>query len=221
MQSDTGWTNARYGGSVTNATNYAGLTPGITGNSFQGIFYPSQVTDAEILAASATDSVYTTYLHTGNQSLPTYSVREVASSELAISLLTGSTSFQLSLDDYSLNSYLLEVGDLIKIITGSIPSGPFIIPAPEEVMKVVAIRASNIPFDTTITVEVKRGWSNTTPYNQTYAAGQGIYKIDPVKTYELEGSKIQGVTRGKIRVQYTGDILYVDPLGVVYTGSFS
>lgn len=221
MQSDTGWTNARYGGSVTNASNYAGLTPGITGNSFQGTFYPSQVTDSEIIAIPATDSVYTTYFHTGKQSLPTYSVREVASSVLLSSLPTGSTSFQISLEEYSLNSYLIEVGDLIKIVTGSVPSGPFLLPAPEEVMKVVAIRTSTIPFDTTITVEVKRGWSNTTPYKFTYPSGQGIYKIEPVRTYEIQGNKIQGVTKGKIRVQYTSDILYVDTLGVVYTGSFS
>lgn len=213
LLSDTGWKNARYEGTKTSAENYTGQDPAVAGNVFEGIAYSSQLTDGQVLSQSISTPLYIDYFHTGKEDLPTYSLLQTPSYLLAEALPPSSSRILAGLTYFDITANRIQVGDLVRIATGS---GVSFIP---EVMKVLNIIPTQNP--SYVYLDVKRGWSGTQVNTGTYAFDKGIYKIEPVKVYELRGNKIQGVTKGKIVVRGTDDILYTDPTGLVYTGSFS
>ena len=224
LYSDTGWTNARYNGSKTDKAEYISIEPAIAGNTFDGSYYSRDVTDIQIADQTATDRVYVPYFHTGKEQLPNYNV-SFANAKLQGTLAPNLTTATISLSPYefltpaSSGSLELQVGDLLKISMVGSTGSTDPTATPEEVVKLESI--SKITGQETYIITLKRGWSRSTQYSSTYPAFAHIYKIDPVRIFQLQGNKVQGVSQGKIRIKETGDIAYVDPLGFVTTGSFS
>jgi hypothetical protein len=215
LLSDTGWINARYEGSKTNSTNYGTIEAAVLGSSFEGSYYVPSMTDSQVVSQSISNPIYTTYLHTGREPLPTYTVSEIPSLLLAGNLAPTSASVVVSRTFFP-DTPQLAVGDLVKIDTDSNVGG---IVFNKEVLKVTNIEPQ--PNPEYIKITYTRGWSGTGIYTGTYTSSAGIYRIEPVRIYELLGNKLQTVSRGKVQIRQTSDIAYTDPLGFVYTGSFS
>ena len=111
----------------------------------------------------------------------------------------------------------LAIGDLVKIDSDTAGGRVFV----KEVLKVTGIQPYT-PNPVLSQITYTRGWSNTGIYPASYGgSGVGVYRIEPVRILELAGNKPQTVSRGKVQVRVTSDIVYTDPLGFVYTGSFS
>jgi len=213
LLSDTGWKNARYEGTKTSAETYTGQDPAVAGNVFEGIAYSSQLTDGQVVSQSISTPLYIDYFHTGKQELPTYSLLQTPSYILTEAFLPSSSRIVAGLTYFDITANRIQVGDLVRIATGS---GVSFIPEVMKVLNIVPTQNAGVIY-----LDVKRGWSGTQINTNSYAGDKGVYKIEPVKVYELRGNKIQGVTKGKVVVRGTNDILYIDPTGLVYTGSFS
>ena len=224
LYSDTGWTNARYNGSTTDKVDYISIDPAIAGNTFEGSYYSRDITDIQIADQSSTERVYVPYFHTGKEQLPSYSV-SFANAKLQGALAPDTVTAVISLSPYEFltpaasGSLELQVGDLLKISTigstGSIDPET----TPEEVVKLEAI--SKIPGQETYSIVLRRKWNRSAQYVTNYPAFAHIYKIGPVRIFKLQGNQVQGVSQGKVRIRETTDIVYVDSLGFVTTGSFS
>lgn len=217
LYADTGWINARYEGTKTNKLNYKTIEAAVLGSSFEGIYYVASLTDSQVLSQSINNPIYTNYLHTGAEALPTYTVSEIPSAILqSILSPSGSTTIVTS-QSFSVNIPQLEVGDLVKIDIDAAGARVFT----KEVLKIINIQPYT-PNPTFNQITYTRGWSNTGIYTGSYnGALIGVYRIEPVRIYELVGNKLQSVARGKVQVRLSSDIAYTDPLGFVYTGSFS
>lgn len=72
--SDTGWVNSRYRGTFTNRDMYKGIDAVIFVKSFEGSFYPSGTLDNNISKQDTAERNYETFLHTGKDTFPTYSL---------------------------------------------------------------------------------------------------------------------------------------------------
>jgi hypothetical protein len=214
LLSDTGWKNARYEGTKTSAETYTGQDPAIAGNVFEGIAYSSQLTDGLVLSQSISTPLYINYFHTGKEELPTYNLLQTPSYLLVEDLFPTSSRIVVELTYFDITANRIQVGDLVRIATGS--STPQFLPEVMKVLNIVPTITAGVVY-----LDVKRGWSGTQIHTGNYGQSKGVYKIEPVKVYELRGNKIQGVTKGKVIVRGTEDILYIDPTGLVYTGSFS
>jgi hypothetical protein len=216
LLSDTGWINARYEGSKTNSTNYGTIEAAVLGSSFEGIYYVPSITDSQVQSQSISNPIYTRYLQTGKEALPTYGVPELPSVNLqAVLTPTGSTVL-ITTQSFNTTSPQLVVGDLVRIDKEATVGGVF----SNEVLKITNIQpyALNPTYNQ---ITYTRGWSGTSIYTGSYTSPAGVYRIEPVRIYELLGNKLQTVSRGKVQIRQTSDIAYTDPLGFVYTGSFS
>lgn len=193
----TGWVNARYDGVESTGREYGGIPSALTGTTFRGSYHSISLTSASILALSSEDKVIKTYLHTGNELLPTFKVN---SSQLKIisppAITTEST--QISYNQYPFNSSI-SVNSLL-IITGSVGS---------EVVRITDYDLTNK------TLQVTRGVGDTSP------KAFSTYKIYPIyenRIYELEGNKINSIDTGKVLISSTSKILKIDEFGVVFGG---
>lgn len=216
LYANTGWINARYEGTKTNKLNYSTIEAAVVGSAFEGIYYVPSLTDSQVQSQSISNPLYVDYLHTGTEALPTYTVSEIPPVLLVTSLAPTSASAVVSRTFFQ-NAPQLAVGDLVKIDTDSNAGGRVF---NKEVLKITNIQPYT-PNPVLSQITYTRGWSNTGIYTGSYAYSAGVYRIEPVRIFELAGNKLQTVSRGKVQVRVTSDIVYTDPLGFVYTGSFS
>lgn len=200
--STTGWINGRYEGSKTNSITYGGVDSAVTGKFFEGSLYPSGTLTTTInQQISSSTVIYTQYLSTSNDDLPTYP--KTVETKYRTSLPIGLTDTELPTVIYNSELSDIYIGDIIRIpATGN------------EYMRVTNIRYSS---SNVIVLTVTRGWNGSLPTiytNPNYA----ITKINgPTKIYQLQGNKIQGLQRGRLVIRDTQEILTIDVLGqVVY-----
>lgn len=207
LYSDTGWTRGRYDGTPTTRLTYGGIDPVIQGNSFQGSYFTRTTLDSRILSQSESDLLYTNYLFTGNQEVPQYKAQYTSSS-----LRVDITDTEALVDVLKQPSTVIEVGDLIRFSTSRDT-----VNRPE----VAKVQSVEVVDPTRIILTVTRGWDSTT--KQAYTASQPTYihKITPVQIFKLSGNRIQPESRGKVKVKQTGDLIYIDSLGYVTTGSLN
>ena len=227
LYSLTGWINGRYEGSKTSQTNYLGIEPTITGKSFQGAYFPRTVTDQQILdQVSIGVATYTEYLYPGDDILPTSTYT------------SGSYQIARLYDNSNLSTAVGTIQpNITEIPLLTAPGAPPSSPAPEvgqviqvqgspELMKIRSIVRYpsdgnySVPFYK-LTVERGYNYSIPTPIitQVNPSVEPPISLSTPTLVYKLAGSKIQGAQRGKLHVQLSGEILHIDRLGYIVSGS--
>jgi hypothetical protein len=72
-------------------------------------------------------------------------------------------------------------------------------------------------YYTDFSLQIKRGYNGTV--KDTANQYSKVYRIVPTKVYSLEGNFAQSLTQGKMRVNGTKDIIYLDNSGVIVSGS--
>lgn len=230
LYSDTGWTNGRYNGSITNRNNY-GATPAESGLVFKGAFYPKGISTDQIkFQVSGSQAVYEDFFYSGQGSTPGLSTINTKY------ILTGSNNIP---SVYSANTYQsyetvmylkvpllistiapdpLKPGDLITIGTATSPG--------TELMKVLAAPAPVLyPTYALYYIQVLRGYLGDPFLTSTYQAFPAntidtpnplvVQKSNLSTIYKVVQNKLQPVPEGKLVVKESGAILKVDPFGIL------
>ena len=198
---DTGWTSGRYIGTGTNSTTYGGIDPAITGKSFSGSLYSTQISDSTIISQADTERTYQTYLYTGPKEIASFS-GSVTSTNYITSASATSTSTEFYIIPLYSAPLSVEVGDVIFIYNSS------------EKMKLQNITPIT-PQKYKLTVI--RGWNNTTAV--PIQAGDEVRRIRPSYVYLLDNAKVTPTGESKVRVKDTQEILYLDISGMIISGS--
>lgn len=199
--SSTGWSNARYVGSKTNAQEYEGIPPAITAKLFTGELNPSSSAENLICSRSLTDRITSELLFTGTQEVPTFEglVNTRYQTE-------GSVPISSSIIPYKLNptpaTGSLEIGSIIKVEGNT-----------TELLRVEKIEPDKSR------IQVTRNYLGTA--GAALADGRKIYVIKPLRIFKLDNTsaKIVNSTNAKIWVKESKEILSTDGYGMVYTSS--
>ena len=207
--SSTGWVNGRYDGTQTSEVTFGNVQPALTGGSFKGTFYALSTPDEAIFSAS--ERSYVDYFVAGRTQLPTYTE---LSSSIEIIDDVGDADTLFSLITSNPNNFPVQQGSLIKL-----KQFPATEPT-QEVIKVLTIAPSGSVSSLKRSVAtVQRGWNQTTRFG--YTAADDIVVIDPQTVFKLEGSKAYKERQGKLYVQETQEIVYLDSFGQIVSSSVS
>ena len=209
--STTGWINGRYEGTPTDSTTYGGLDSAITGKTFQGSYFPSSITTGSInTQISSSNILYTDYLSTSQDDSP--SQPEVVRTKYVTSAVSiSSDANQIFIEEPFLPLILpdIYIGDIVTIANNSATF--------TEYMRVDNIQLSI--FTGFVTLTVTRKWNGSPSGVFTTGISREIRKISNLaKIYQLRGNKIQGISRGRLVVRDTLDILTIDGLGQIIVG---
>jgi hypothetical protein len=205
LYSDTGWTNARYNGTITTKDTYTSIDSAIVGGSFQGTYYPVSTPDSEIASYDVSERSYLEYFHTGIDTYPEYTTGSIALWYLFENADTTQEYLVVKAPLTNKPLQLYQPGDLIFKQGGT------------EVLKVLDMYRRTTDND--YRIDVIRGWNNTTRNIFTTSPQDELLRINQVRLFELEGNKPSPVRRGKIRIKDTGHIMYVDRSGYIISGS--
>ena len=202
--SSTGWSNARYVGSTTNAEEYKGIPSAITAKTFTAEINPSTSTDLLICSRSLSDRIPTELLHTGEEEIPTFA--DFVETRYSASLVSDTTQEYIPYAyrvDTSQAESDIEIGSIIQM------SGIGI----NEKMRVTKIEPELERF------QVTRGYLGTTP--QPIAADSLIRVLKPLRIFTIDNTsaKIVNTANAKVWVRDSKEILSTDEYGLVYTGS--
>lgn len=227
LYSSTGWVNGRYEGSKTSQTNYVGISSTLSGKSFQGVYFPTTITDQQIKDQISAGAVtYTEYLYTGQEPLPTYTFIQDAyiipayistESPTNTGTIPATATTIPMLLSASLSTPIPQVGDIVNV-TSSL-----------ELMKIKQIDSyeSNGGYETPLyKLTVERGYNYTTPQaivttipTPPATNNPPVNLSTPSLIFKLQGNKVQGVQKGKVQVQTSGEILHIDRFGYIISGS--
>jgi len=222
VYSATGWTNGRYEGSKTSKTNYLGISPTIEGKAFQGSYFPTTIIDSQIKdQVTAGTLTYTEYLYSGEQPSPeyvavedAYKVPDEAPDGTPLSNIQPTdTIVPIILKPSTEQSTPIpEIDDIIQVANSL------------ELMKIQKIEyytnnGGYIDTQPLYKLTVERGYNRTQPQIITPVSEPDINLTKPAQIFKLEGNKVQGAQRGKVQVQISGDILHIDRLGYIVSGS--
>lgn len=206
--SSTGWSNARYVGSITDAQSYKGIPPAITARTFVGEQNPSSSAYQLICSRSLTDRIATEFLFTGDQEVPSfegfvYTKYELLQQNLApvISLAYGPNATP--------ETGSIEIGSILAIHNGT--------SLLTERLRVTGIRTGVGGLPNTLIVT--RGYLNTTPI--TLPQYGKILTVKPLKIFKVDNTsaKIVNSTNSRIWVKDSKEILETDEYGLVYNSS--
>lgn len=209
LYSDTGWTRARYDGTPTTRLTYGGIDPAIQGNVFKGSYFTSASSDSRIFSQSEADIPYIDYLFTGIQEVPQYTT-QYTKHELAVNINSTTQTIEVTIPTN--NTMDIQIGDLLKFSNSTT-----VVSRPE----IIKVQSIEIISRLRLQLTVSRGWNLTPTSEHTTINGRYLHKITPVQIFKLFGNKIQPESRGKIKVQQTGDLMYIDSLGYIVTGSLN
>lgn len=203
----TGWSNARYLGSKTDEEDYKS-PPSVTGTIFQGSNYPATVPLQHIKNQITSSTViYSEYFYAGTEETPGYS-------ESGLLFLTSGSSVNPTSTDFFIKQTVLDPTSL----TGSIAIGDLItVGSADEVMKVSLLGVPPGLTQGTLRIRVERNVNNvsTGDLADVSVNNQVLSKITPVQIYELEKNRLNGIVRGYMVVQITGEILRLNNNGFV------
>ena len=196
-----GWSNARYGGSKTNAKNYGGIPPTLSGRTFSGAVYAPQVQDSYIASQSLDTRTLQTLFHTGRQSTPTY--------EIAIS------SFALK-EILSINGTLAQIKqpNVTKPVTGSFDVNTLVKIGQEKMRVLDYYEDGNNTY-----LELTRGIFGTTQI--AHDEDKVIEVVTPTFIYSYDNvlQRQISISNAKVWAEETENIYYTDVFGAVYSGS--
>ena len=212
--SNTGWINGRYEGTPTDSTTYGGLDSALTGKTFQGSYFPSSVVTSSInTQISSSNIIYTDYLSTSQDDLPSQPETVRTKYYLPIgTVANSSTAITIQVVPGDISTYLdIYIGDIITIPDGINPGLQIF----TEYMRVDNIRPSIFNPDVLI-LDVTRRWNGSLFGSFSNSISRAVYKISNLtKIYQLRGNKIQGISKGRLVVKDTSDILNIDGLAQV------
>ena len=202
--SSTGWSNARYEGSTTDAQSYKGVPPAITAKAFKGEVNPSSSADLSICSRSLLDRVTADLLFTGDLTVPSfegfistkYQLKDNAPSGVSVIPITGSGIP---------GTGVIEIGSILSIESST------------EKLRVTGIKPGI--GSTLTTIAVSRGYLGTTVDNLTQ--GKKIYTVKPLRIFKIDdtSAKIVNSSNSKIWVKDSKEILSTDEFGLVYSSS--
>ena len=196
----TGWSNARYRGTATNAQNYKGIPPAITVSPFQGEVSPSSSLNSLICSRSLSDRIVVELLSTENQEVPSFEGFFSTRYELLQQVGPGTTTILYKINATPVTGSL-EIGSIIKV--GN---------------KAELLRITNIEpgFNRLV---VTRGYLGTT--SVTLNATDRITVVKPLKIFKagIGGANIVASTNTKVWVKESQEILFTDSYGLVYSSS--
>lgn len=196
----TGWSNARYKGTATNAQNYKGIPPAVTAKAFLGELNPSSSADLLICSRSLSDRIVVELLSTGNQEIPSFEGFVKTKYQLLTNVVPGSSTIVYTINNTAVTGSL-EIGSIIKVGTAA------------ELLRITNIE----PGFNRLTVT--RGYLKTTALNLTQS--DKITVVKPLKIFKVGtgGANIVNSTNSKVWVKESKEILVTDEYGLVYASS--
>jgi hypothetical protein len=215
LYSDTGWVRGRYEGTKTTIQDFATISPILEGGEFEGSYFPQTLTDEYIFNLPNSEKVFNKYFFSGDRTKPEYTLITTDLKRVS-SFPQNTTSDSFIVTGSLTNETAIRVGDLIRLGSGSteIPS--------QEILKVTSVEnLTNITQEITVT----RKWNQTPEVTQQDSGelinpGRGmVYKIDPIRVFNLNRNIVEIPSRGRIQVKSNQDIVDIDELGFVVTGS--
>lgn len=229
LYSSTGWINGRYEGSKTSQTNYLGISPTISGKSFEGAYFPRTISDQQIRdQITAGAATYTEYLYPGDELLPTYVINSGSYKVPALYNNTSTTSTVgtisttqtviplLTVDGTAESAPIPKIGDIIQVESSL------------ELLKIKNVDTYNNNGNYPLTqplykLTVERGYNYTTPQQIVTDYNLGteppVLLSTPSLMFRLQGSITQAVQRGKVQVKVSSDIMHVDKFGYIISSS--
>jgi hypothetical protein len=201
----TGWSNARYVGSTTDALEYKGVPAAITARLFTGETNPSSSLNNLICSRSISDRLLTEMLFTGDQEVPTFEGFVKTRYQIETSQPATATVLPYEINNTPVTGSL-EIGSIIRVVTN---------PVNTELIRVEKIEAD------LSRIQVTRGYLGTTRASLLDTANE-ITVLKPLRIFKLEniGGKVVNTTNAKIWVKESKEILTTDEYGMVYTGSY-
>lgn len=190
----TGWTHARYDGTKTTTSNYGGVSPAVTGRTFQGEVYRAGAPTANICSQSLANRVIETLFFTGNTEFPQYSV------------VTSSFSLSSTIDFTQTNIPI----KITAPTSSSIDAGTIVIVGSEK------MRVTKTDYQNSY-IYVERGYLTTPKIN--HGTNDKIAAILPVQIFDIDSTatnKTKVVYNSKIWMKETQEIIYTDAYGLVY-----
>ena len=206
--SSTGWSNARYVGTRTDALSYRGIPSAITARTFVGEQNPSSSAYQLICSRSLSDRITSEFLFTGDQEVPSFEGFVYTKYKLLDQNLGSIASLQYG-PDITPETGSIEVGSIVAIHNGST-----LLP---ERLRVLEIKPGVDGFSNTI--KVTRGYLGTTPI--TLPQNGKIMVVKPLKIFKVDNTsaKIVNSTNSRIWVKDSKEILDTDEYGLVYNSS--
>ena len=205
----TGWTNARYNGSLTSAETYRGILPTVTGKIFSGEVYSSKVADSLICSRSLSDRTITELLQTSAQELPqTASFNNESVYKLYEAVTTTTDKFiKVALVTNFQTKTPVEIGSVIKIDS--------------EYLRIESINRVEDYDNVTYFYELKvvRGYLSSPA--ATHLINTLLYTTPTTRVFKFEGTgtKVVNNANSKIWIKDSKQIIYTDGFGVIYSGS--
>lgn len=229
---DSGWIKGRYDGTSTNIDDFA-VEPAVNGRIFQASIYPKgAATDQIKFQITSSQVLYTDYFYSGIGDRPGFNILESGfrvTGSNGIPSPTGIgnipsyiysqgdtySNFLFYIKPYQYLGYApnpLNPGDIVTVVTGG--SGTLL--QTTDLMSVIGVgQLFDHQGKVYYSVQVKRGYGNTTLTQFDSRNNLEVKKVVPVKLYELKGNKLQGLPEAKVVVKETGDILLIDKFGFV------
>ena len=213
MYFDTGWSRARYVGTLTTPEDNAGIPPTISGRSFVGETFSKDTTTDYICKLD--DRLQSEFFHDGATQLPRYfyGEEEIDEEEETVTVtpvnrVADSTPFA----NGATTLYLLNpnndilIGSVLKLFWGT---------GKKEYLKVVEVGNQG-------QVEVIRGYRNTEGPPNGYLPESLIYLVEELNIYKLDavgGSRLNAVGTTRLYVEGNNSILETDSAGFVVSQS--
>ncbi|QQO91842.1 putative nucleic acid binding protein [Flavobacterium phage vB_FspM_immuto_3-5A] len=200
----TGWSNARYVGSATDAQDFKGIPPAITGRLFTGEVNTSASADLLICSKSISDRILSELLFTGNTELPTFEG-------------FANTNYQVLQDVSATDNTILYEYNTIPP-TGSLEIGSILKVKRSLAIEPEFMRVEKIEPEFS-RIQVTRGYLSTTPGE--LEDGDNIIVVKPLRIFKIDttSANIVNSTNSKVWVKESGEILSTDGYGMVYESS--
>jgi hypothetical protein len=201
----TGWTNARYQGTKTDVTDY-NSPPSLTGTVFQGSNYPITVPFSNIQnQISSSIVIYSDYFYAGAEETPGYFQKQLVYQVSQSTSPLPVTEFFIKPQNTDILTGSIALGDLIQVGNS------------DEVMRVTLIAVPPNVAPGTLRIRVVRNVGNLQPFTPTVinTNNEQISRVQSVQIFEVEGNRLNGIVRGYMVVQSTGEVLTLDSNGFV------
>lgn len=204
---NTGWTKGRYDGTKTDSIQYGGIEPALIGGVFTGAFFPQTYTEGQIRNLEPTDITYRNFFFSGKLDAPTCIADPGALSAVADNALKPTTTTLFLTVTAPQDKVIIQPGNILTIASASIV----------EYCKVIAATVLNNNIMSQ-QVEVVRGFGGSV-VGAFPASSTNIDLIVTNQFYTIESNKIQGLLAGKLLVQDSKEVLYINAAGYAISGS--
>ena len=214
LYGDTPWTRARYNGTKTTPEDFSTISPILVGGEFKGSYFPNTITNDYIFSLPPEEKVFTDYYYSGEGTVPTYTLTVsdfTRNGAFPSSAFPGQNILVVNIPPSSSNR--IEVGDLLILGSGSLS---------DLVGEIIKVNTVEVITPISAKISVRRGW-NTTPtttlIDPPTPGDEVIYKIAPERVFNLSRNRVEIPSQGKLQIKSTQDIVYIDELGFITSGS--